>query len=265
MQELITIKNLTYKNILKNISLSIPARSMIAISGTNKCGKTTLMKLLSGILDGQEAIIFENGYLNSFTKTEVYQKIGFIIPSMDLSFLFPTVEQELLFVLNNLGMDQESQKNRYKAILSIFKLKNQTQKDPKHLDLFLKIKLSLALAVIHKPKIIFLDDICSMLTKKETTEILTILKKLNEEENLTIVMTTNNLEETLNFHELYILHNGEIVLEGSPLKVLQEDSTLNKMGLSLPFMVDLSLKLKYYDLIDYIELDMDRLVNALWK
>lgn len=265
MQELITIKNLTYKNILKNISINIPAQSMIAISGANKCGKTTLIKFLSGILDGKDAIILENAYLNSFTKTEIYQKIGFMIPSLELPFLFHTIEQELLFVLDNLGMDQESKKKRYKHILTVFKLKNQTQKDPHHIDLFLKIKLSLALSIIHKPKIVFLDDVCSMLTKEETKEILTILKKLNEEEKLTIVMTTNNLEETLNFQKLYILSDGEVVLKGPPLEVLQEDSTLNKMGLTLPFMVDLSLKLKYYDLIDHIELDMDRLVNTLWK
>ena len=83
--------------------------------------------------------------------------------------------------------------------------------------------------------------------------------------NLTIVYTTDNLEETVNSDYLYILSSGEIILEGAPLKVLEKDNILNKLGLDLPFMIDLSVKLKDYDLIDSIEQDMDRMVDILWK
>lgn len=265
MENVVTVKNLNYKNIIKNISLDVPKGAMIAISGSNKCGKTTLIKLLCGILEDNENIIFEKVYLNSLSKTDIYKKIGFVIPSVKSPFLFNSVEQELLFVLDNLGLNEEQKKERYKTIVSLFKLRPHTMKDPNKLYLFLKIKLQLALAVIHKPKLLLIDDICTKLTKEEKKEILTILKKLNEEENLTIIMTTDNLEETLDYEKLYILNKGEVILSGEPLEVLKEDSLLNKIGLSLPFMVDLSLKLKYYDLVEHIETDMERLVNTLWK
>lgn len=265
MSALIKIQNLTYKNIFTYFNLEIEKNAFIAISGTNKCGKTTLIKLLSGLLDDKETIILDKAYLNSFPKTELYKKIGFVIPNLEVPFIFNSVEQELLFVLDNLGLEENNKKKRYKKILSMLKLKNQTLADPNRMYRFLKIKVLLALAVIHQPEIIFLDDICSMLTKEETKEILDFLKVLQEEEGLTIVMTTDNLEEALVADYLYILEQGQIILQGKPLEVLKEDSLLNKMGLTLPFMVDLSLKLKYYDLVDEIELDMDRLVNTLWK
>ena len=104
-----------------------------------------------------------------------------------------------------------------------------------------------------------------MMTKEETKEIMDLLKYFKEEENMTIIMTTDNLEETLYSDYLYILNDGKILLQGKPLDVLKEDNTLNKLGLNIPFMIDLSVKLKDYDLIDSIELDMDKLVNKLWK
>ena len=265
MGQLVNVCNLNYEKILKNINLNINANTFVAISGSNKCGRTTLIKILSGFLDDKETITLNNIYLNSINKTELYKKIGFVIPDIKEPFIFKTVEQELLFVLDNLGLDKEKKQLRYKEILSLFKLKNHTQTDPNCLYLFFRIKMLLALAVIHHPVIVFLDDICSMLTKEETREILMILKKLQQEEGLTIVMTTDNLEEVLVSDYLYLLDHGKIVIEGAPLKVLQEDSMINKMGLTLPFMVDLSVKLQYYGLLDDIELDMDRLVNTLWK
>ncbi len=265
MSSLITIKNLNYKSILKDINMNIEQNQIVAISGPNKCGKTTLMKILSGIVREEESIIFEKSYLSSIPQNEMNQKIGFVISGINIPFLFNTVEEELLFILDTLGLSEQDQKKRYQRIISLFKLKNNTQKDPTQLYPFLKTKVLLALATIKNPKVLYLDNIFVTLQQKEVQEIMKILNILKKEENLTIVMTTNSLEQTLECDYLYILNEGKIVLKGVPLDVLQEDSLLNKMGLSLPFMVDLSLKLKYYELLDRMELDMDRMVDILWK
>ena len=78
-------------------------------------------------------------------------------------------------------------------------------------------------------------------------------------------MSSNNLDLSTESSKLIILNKGEVVLDGDTLDVLKEDSLLNKVGLDLPFMIDLSIKLKYYDLLDDIEFDMDRMVDKLWK
>ena len=89
-----------------------------------------------------------------------------------------------------------------------------------------------------------------------------ILKKIG---GMTVIISSNTLEISYLFDDIIILDKAKILLSGNPLEVLKEDSLLNKLGLNLPFMVDLSIKLKYYGLVDDIELDMNRMVNKLWK
>ena len=78
-------------------------------------------------------------------------------------------------------------------------------------------------------------------------------------------MITSILECNLQSDYTYIISNKQITLEGIPSEVLEKDNIINKAGLELPFMMDLSVKLRDYDLIKDIELDMEKMVNNLWK
>ena len=79
------------------------------------------------------------------------------------------------------------------------------------------------------------------------------------------VVTTTNLEEIIDSDYTYVLNNGNIIMEGQPLSILREESILNRAGLELPFMIDLSLKLEFYELLNEEITDMDRMVDTLWK
>ena len=71
--------------------------------------------------------------------------------------------------------------------------------------------------------------------------------------------------ETLYTDFIYIIEQGKIALNGTPFNVLQKDNTINKIGLSLPFMIDLSVKLRDYELVDELETDIDRMIDKLWN
>ena len=103
------------------------------------------------------------------------------------------------------------------------------------------------------------------MTKSERKELLEILNKLNKEEKITIVMSTNTLEEIVDTDYLYILNKGKIEVEGNTIEILKQDNKLNRLGLELPLMIDLSVKLNDYDLLKDVILDMDRMVDTLWK
>ena len=91
------------------------------------------------------------------------------------------------------------------------------------------------------------------------------LKSIREKFGLTVVMTTLDLNQSLYSDYLYIIGEKKILLSGEPITILQRDNIINKTGLSLPFMVDLSVKLRDYDLISNINLDKNRMINEIWK
>lgn len=262
MEYIVEVNNLKYKNVFTDFQIKLVKGQIISIAGSNNCGKSTLIKILAGLIPVRGKKALKATYIN---KQSLFKNIGFVFPFEKQTFLFDNLYDELVFVLENLNYSNDKIDKEIKDITILFGIDKDLRKEVGQLSASKKVRFLLSLALIHHPTILFLDDSLAMLSKKETKEILEILKKKNKDENLTIVMATNNLEETLYSDYLYVLHEGKIAIEGRPIDVMMEDSLLTKLGLELPFMVDLSLKLKFYDILDDVEIDMDRMVNKLWK
>ena len=260
--DIIKINNLNYKDVFNEFSINIKQDKLVTISGPNNCGKTTLIRLLSRQIKSKNAIKILDKSLESYKITELNNIIQSIIPK-EIEFITNTIEDEFKFYLNNSQLNDKE--NLYKKVIKDLKLNKYKKTNPKDLDTTTLIKLQLALSLVKLPKIVLIDSISSYLTKKEMKEIKDILKKYIEEYNLTIIMTTNNLFDTIDSNYLYIISESKIILEGPPIEVLQKDNILNKVGLQVPFMIDLSVKLRDYDLIQDIELDKNRMVDTLWK
>jgi len=237
------MNNIKYKTILNDISININEHRFISISGTNKCGKTTLIKILSGIIDTEYKVNKKN--------------VGVILNNKN-NFIHKTVDK----VLDHFNENVEEV--ICKKIISYLSMNKLLKRKIEKLTGFEELKLKIAIELIKKNNILLIDDIDTYLTKKEQKELFILLNNLVEED-IRIIYTTNKLEDTLYSDYLYILDCGKIVLEGKPLLVLKEDTTLNKLGLELPFMVDFSIKLMDYNIIEEIELDIDRMVDTIWK
>ncbi|MBE6155376.1 MAG: hypothetical protein E7164_01305 [Firmicutes bacterium] len=111
-----------------------------------------------------------------------------------------------------------------------------------------------------KTNFIVFDDALRTLSQKEKERFFNNM----EERNINFVNITSNLEETLYAHELIVISNEQVVVQGSTISVLKEEKLLKRLGYRLPFVVDLSLQLNSYDIIDSIFLDEELLVNKLW-
>ena len=171
----------------------------------------------------------------------------------------------MTYPLENLNYKEEEIEDRILELAKFFDIKRLLDKKTYDLTNSEKQEVLIAIALLHKPKILLLDNPFSMMDNKTKIKILKKLKEYRNKNKLTIVLTTTNLEDTLESDYLYIINKGNVVIEGKPLSVLKEDSIINRLGLSMPFMVDLSLKLEFYKLINSIELDMESMVNTLWK
>lgn len=263
-KNIIEIIDLSYKDIFNGLSIAIEENKFISLTGPNNCGKTTLLRILDRQIDVFNSIVVNDIKLEKYKITDLSPLIKTVIPK-EIIFINNTVEEEINFYLEQTTLTKEEKNKRYQKIIKEFKLNKLLEKELKSLEDGEIVKLQLVLSLIVKPQILLLDNIGIYYNKKDMLDILNILKEYQEQEKITIIMVTNNLEETLFTDYIYVISDSNILIEGKPLDVIQKDNVMNKAGLNLPFMVDLSVKLRDYDLVKEIEQDKERMVELLWK
>ncbi|MCI7702555.1 MAG: energy-coupling factor ABC transporter ATP-binding protein [Tenericutes bacterium] len=259
---IIEINNLTLPYAFKEFSITFSKNKLSIVSGPNNCGKTTLIRTLDGQIKTKNNIFLGTVGLEHYQITDIALKVKTIIPD-EYYFYTKTVEQEVATTLNK--RFSNIKKTTIKETLKQSKLTKYQKSNPNSLDYFHRLKLALCLALIQRPELLLLDNILAKLTPSEKTEIMTYLNTYREENKISIIMTCSNLDDSLYGDYLYVIKDSQIILEGKPLEVLENDNIINKVGLELPFMIDLSVKLRDYELLTTIETDMDRMVNILWK
>ena len=264
MKTILDVRDLSYQSLFSHCTFSLIENQVTVLVGPNRSGKTVLSKILSGLIPTKEMIFFENKSLDSIDSREKQKNFFFLFQDASFPFRFSRVQEELSFYFSYVKLQEEEIQEVLEKVKKQFGLTPLLKKNPNELTLFQKIRLYFALAVILKPKVFLLDHVFEMVSPQEK-EILYRDIYFLKQEKMTIFITSSKLEHALIGDKVLILHQGNILLEGSPFEVLKEDGILNKIGLDLPFFVDLSVKLQYYNLVDTIYLTQEKLVNALWK
>ena len=267
--DIIKINNLTYsyknKTIFNNLNLNIKEKTFITLAGSCGCGKTTLVKILTGLIDGKFNIEINKLKLSKENIKEIRKELGVVFENPDNSFIAETVEDEITFSLENIGMNKEEIKKRVSKISNELKINHLLEFSPYSLSGGEKQIVALAAALVNKPKILILDESLSMLDGVKKEEIFKYLKKINRKQKITIINITQDLEESIYGKELLLINNNNIVLYEKISNAFNNEKIFKECNLELPFMALLSTKLKYYGLVDDIILDMDKMVNILWK
>lgn len=268
MNNILSVNSLNYsyhdKKVFSDLTFSISEKSINCVIGSNNCGKTTLIKLLCGVLQSNDSIkIYDNISANT---SEYYSLIGFPIVKKDLRTMGLKVFDLLIsYSLKYIVLSKSEIINRIDYLLDFFDANDFKNKKLKDLTNMETVKLFIISALVKSPKILFLDDIFDSLSNDELIIIFSIIKKYLELTNISIVFTTNNLETILFSNNVLFINNGSVVLEGSPNQILEHDNVLTREGIYVPIMLDLSLKLKFYDLVDEIITDVYGMVDKLWK
>ena len=218
----------------KHLNIVFYENKFYTISGSNNSGKTTLIRILKRD--------------NKFAQV--------VIP-FELRINKTTLAEEILH--------QDIDKDLVEYVLKGLKIKSISKIKVNKLSKKETILVQIAIALFKKPKVLLLDSIGTYLSDEELKSVFKYLNDYREKYGLTVIHATIDLKEALLTDYLYVLHDKELVLEGEPLEVLQKDNVLNRIGLEVPFMIDLSVKLRDYGLVSDIELDQDRMVDILWK
>jgi energy-coupling factor transporter ATP-binding protein EcfA2 len=254
------------KKVVNNISLTIGEKELIAVLSPNNCGKTTLIKTLSGVIRPKDGLIYFNGeQLTKKTFKQYIRKIGVVFEDINNQYICEKVDDELKFPLIHLAYKYPEIKDRVKEVAHFLDIEDKLDKNIKDLTLLDKAKVSIGVAIMHKPKVLIVDDIFKSLIAKDREIVMDIFKLLIVNHDMSVLFTTSDLNDCIGLNDIYVIGDKKVILKGSYDEILKKDNELSKAGIEIPIMIDLSRKLQFYNLIDDIYYDVDKVVDALWK
>ncbi len=266
---IIEIKNLSFRYgkhfIYDKFNLDIERGTWVTIAGPNGAGKSTLVKILAGLESNHANIKIFNKVYNKKNQFDIRKEIGFVFDVPDNFFACETVEDELAFSLENLAVAPKTICKKIKEVSELLNMDNLLKQNPSELSGGEKAKVAIGCALMLEPRILILDESLMMIDINERKAILKTIKKYNVEKEVTIISFTHNLDEAIYSDRLVILNEGKIILDGSFPEVFDEEAVMRKIGLEVPFEIELSKKLMVYNLMDKLDLDLERLVSKLWQ
>ena len=243
INRLLNVENLSFsydsKIVLDNISFEVDKNTINACLCPNKCGKTTLIRLISGIDELKDGNVSINGInLDKDNFSEYQLEVGTVLDDIDNQFICNKVNDELRYPLINLGRKERDIQNKIDTIAPLLKLALILGKDILRLTYYEKVRVLIAASLMHSPKLLLLDDVFRFLNDRDKKELFNILKTLKSKLNLTILFTTSNLIDTKECDKVLVMNNGFIVMDDTFENIVINDNELAKMGIEIPIMID---------------------------
>lgn len=270
-KKLVSLENIKFKYegqknfALNDVSFDIYEGEWLAIVGHNGSGKSTLAKLLNGLQFAQTGTITVNDkVLTEETVWDVRRQIGMVFQNPDNQFVGTTVQDDVAFGLENVGVPQEVMVERVQNALSKVKMSKFLNQEPHHLSGGQKQRIAIAGVVALQPNIIILDEATSMLDPRGREEVLETVRELMQEKALTVISITHDLEEAAKADRIIVMNKGQLYREGTPRDIFKMEKELIELGLDIPFSIKLSKALQKNGVaIDYGHLTEEELVRDL--
>ena len=240
MNNMITVKNLSFSypnnQIFNNLSFDVSTCKWTTIIGLSGCGKSTFIRLINNDFKYDGEILFDGNII-----------------IIDGNFNYENILVSKL-------IKKYCSKKIYNKIINEYDLQNITSKKVSDLNEQDKIKLLFCLKLSSKGDIVIIDNLLNKLNCHNKDIIVKILNKLK----IKVINITNNIEDTLLGENIIIMDKGKIMLNDKKENTFMKYDDIKKIGLDLPFIVDLSIKLKYYGLVNKIYFNMEELIGAIW-
>ena len=247
------------KEVFSNLNFTLRKDKTLSIIGPSGSGKTTLLRILNGELPYEGKIVVSNIGVSNDNFEELRSKIAVVYNNNE--YFNELVKDELRFSLENLNISPKEIKERINELDEFFGIKKIFNKPIEILSINDKILVKILSYAIYYPEYLAIDDLLIYLN--ERTKIL-LLNYLNYK-NIKLIMVTSNVEDTLFTDYTLVLYNKINAIDGKTLEVLKEEKILKRLGLNIPFYLDLSIQLKLYGLINKTYLNKEDLVKHLWK
>lgn len=273
MTEIIRLENITYKYTeedlrpaLQDVSFSINRGEWVAIIGPNGSGKSTLAKTINGLIEPDSGVVEVGGLtLNEKNVWSIREMVGMVFQNPDNQFVGSTVQDDVAFGLENLGVEREDMIERVRNALDKVNMLEFAEREPARLSGGQKQRVAIAGIVALRPDIMILDEATSMLDPQGREEVLRTVKEVKERENLSVLSITHDIDEAAAANRILVMRDGQMIQEGSPQSIFSYGEKLVEMGLDLPFPERLKASLKKQGLNVPAEyLTEEGMVDWLW-
>jgi energy-coupling factor transport system ATP-binding protein len=255
MENIIRIENLIFEYMreegqepvraINNISLDIAEGSFTAIIGQNGSGKSTLAKNLNGLLLPTGGVIYVNGWDTRDDEHvwDVRQTAGMVFQNPDNQLVSSIVEDDVAFGPENLGVDPKLIRERVDKALESVNMGEYKRKAPHLLSGGQKQRIAIAGVVAMRPKCIIFDEPTAMLDPRGRSEIMDIIKDLHRD-GITVVLITHFMDEAVKADRVIIMNKGELLLDGTPEEVFEQNELIRSVNLDVPIAVELASRLR---------------------
>ncbi|MBN9656076.1 energy-coupling factor ABC transporter ATP-binding protein [Halobacillus sp. GSS1] len=231
--------------VLKDVSFTIGPDEWVAIIGHNGSGKSTIAKLMNGLLFPQEGEIIVDGMkVTPETVWEVRKQVGMVFQNPDNQFVGTTVRDDVAFGMENHGMPRDLMLERIQESLNSVRMEGYETHEPHRLSGGQKQRVAIASVLAVSPEFIILDEATAMLDPKGRKEIMQTVSDVQQERDLSLVTITHDLQEVTLASRVIVMNGGEVWMEGTPRDVFSRKEQLTEIGLDTPFVSKMADHLK---------------------
>ncbi|GEB77598.1 energy-coupling factor transporter ATPase [Sporolactobacillus inulinus] len=234
------------KWILNGIDLSIHQGEFVAILGPNGCGKSTLAKHLNGLLLPSDGSVQIQGMDTADHQKldAIRQTVGMVFQNPDNQLISTLVEEDVAFAPENLGMKPSEIQRRVDWALDAVDMLDYKRHSPFKLSGGQKQRIAIAGILAMRPQCIVMDEATSMLDPKGRADVMRIVKRLNHELGITILLITHHMDEAAEASRVLLMNQGKVVMDDRPEHVFYQIDLLKQLKLDVPQVVALVLRLR---------------------
>lgn len=227
---------------LRGVSFTMGPGETVALMGANGSGKTTLIRCLNGLFLPASGRVTVDGFRTDEQEHayEVRRRVGMMFQNPDNQIVTTTVEREIAFGLENLGLPYNEMRQRTETALQQFDLSAYRDTPPHLLSGGERQRLALAAVHVMRPRYLILDEPTSLLDPRSRKEVMTVLER-DMAGRIGLLMVTQIPEEALSCRRLVVMDRGMIVLDGSPAELFRDMERIRGLGLNVPVSIELEL------------------------
>ena len=253
---------------VNGVDAEISEGEFVAILGHNGSGKSTLAKHLNGLLFPDEGTVWIGGYDTREEKNllKIRQTTGMVFQNPDNQIIGSVVEEDVAFGLENIGVKTETIWERVAESLEAVGMTAYREQSPNRLSGGQKQRVAIAGVMAMRPRCIVLDESTAMLDPVGRKEVIRTISQLNKEEGITVILITHYMEEAVRADRVFVMHEGHLVMEGTPKQIFSQVDQLKSYHLDVPQVTELAYELnKEGIMLPSDILTVDEMVDTLCR